>query len=172
MKKILITGMSASGKTTLGSELLKRGYFVIDLDKSDTCSWQNRETKKPAEYFPGCGSKFFADNEWFCDFSKVEDIINSSAKEGPVFIVGITTNIFSLLNNFDKIYLLKINQDVLKHRLAHRNTNSFGKDEKDREWIISSLNPFQQKMESAGAIPLDGTKPVIGLADKVTAEIA
>jgi adenylylsulfate kinase-like enzyme len=45
MRKVYITGVSGTGKTTTAKELQKRGFYVISIDEVDNlCSWIDQET--------------------------------------------------------------------------------------------------------------------------------
>jgi len=164
MKKIFITGSSASGKSTLGEQLKSRGYSVIDIDETGSCAWHKNGTEEIENYSPGLGRKWLEEHEWICDYDKIWGEIESTKSE-VVFVVGITTNQYSVLEKFDSVYLLTVDPDTLLHRLKNRTTNYFGKDESEQEFLLD-INPrFEKRMIDLGATALDSSKPVEELAD-------
>jgi adenylate kinase family enzyme len=48
MKHILLTGMSATGKSSVIRELAARGYKAIDADDDGWSHWVNMKTGRPA----------------------------------------------------------------------------------------------------------------------------
>ncbi len=69
MKKIYITGVSGTGKTTIAKELEKRGYYGISIDEvKDLCSWINRETGQKGGWKDADMNLEFVDkHNWICD---------------------------------------------------------------------------------------------------------
>jgi len=57
MKKIYITGISGTGKSTIAEELNKKGIYSIDIDseKFNLCHWKNKETKEAVYFEYGMG---------------------------------------------------------------------------------------------------------------------
>jgi broad-specificity NMP kinase len=172
MKKIFITGSSASGKSTLGEELKKRGFAVIGIDETiGSCNWYKCGTHEVENYHPGLGKEWLKNHEWICDFKQIEKKIDSYSDMKVVFVVGITTNQYDFLDKFDQVFLLKIDPDTLLHRLKNRTTNNFGKDASEQEFLLEINESFEKRMEDIGAIALDSTEPVKELADSVIQKI-
>lgn len=48
MKRVLLTGLSATGKSTVVRELAERGFKAIDLDTEEWSTWSNN-IRTPAE---------------------------------------------------------------------------------------------------------------------------
>lgn len=172
MKKIFITGSSASGKSTLAQELSSRGYNTLDIDKvMGSCNWYNKTNGEIADYHPELGKKWLEDHEWICDFSQIESKIKDFNKQDIVFVAGITSNQFDFLNKFDEIFLLQIKGEDMLYRLKNRDTNSFGKDDSEQEYLLEINEDFEKRMIDIGAIGLDATEPVTVLADKIIEQV-
>lgn len=171
MKKIYITGISASGKSTLGKELEKRGYPVVDIDETGACKWYRNDTHEVADYHPGVGKQWLKEHDWVCDFSQIEKKIEALSDNEAVFVAGITINQDSFLKKFDHVFLLRIDPETLLHRLKNRTTNYFGKDESEQEHLLEIKDSFEKWMINLGAQTLDASKPMEQLADDILKKI-
>ena len=49
MKKVLLTGMSGTGKSTLADALTTRGYKANDADSDEWCEWVQVSTSDETE---------------------------------------------------------------------------------------------------------------------------
>lgn len=172
MKKIFITGASASGKSTLCEEFVSRELQAFDIEKlPGVCAWLNKSSGDVAKYRPGVGEEWFAKNDWICDFGKINEKINSYVDSEVVYVFGICTNQYSFLNEFDQIFLLHIDDETMKYRLTNRTTNHFGKDPKEQGGRVRFKNIYINKMLKLDAIPLDATKPIKDIADIIVEKI-
>lgn len=161
-KKIYITGVSGTGKSTLGLELQKRGCFVIDIDEGDLCTWCDKAGNRVCEDRDGIA--WLDEHHWNCDIQRLEKEIEESADD-HVFIVGISSN----LDNypFDKILLLSVDPETLVKRLTERTTNDFAKDPEEQQFVLKMKDEYEKKMSAKGAVFLDGWKPVSELANNI-----
>ena len=86
MKRILLTGMSGTGKSSVIAELRKRGYQAVDMDEP---GW--------SEYAP--------DGEWVWREDRVQERL--SCEDGDVlFVSGCAINQGKFYPLFDNIVLL------------------------------------------------------------------
>ncbi len=92
MKKVYITGVSGTGKTTIAQELEKRGYYAISIDEVDgLCSWIDQETGrndggKEAEMTV----EFVDKHDWICDISSLAKLLEKDVD--IAFVLGMATN--------------------------------------------------------------------------------
>ena len=60
MKKVYITGVSGTGKSTITEELARRGIFAVSTDAIEgLCCWRNKKTREKIKY------DFNGDENWF-----------------------------------------------------------------------------------------------------------
>ena len=60
MKKIYITGISGTGKSTIAKELEKQGVYTISIDEvNGLCCWRHKKTGEQVEYNAN------NDKDWF-----------------------------------------------------------------------------------------------------------
>jgi len=126
MNVYLINGPSGSGKSSIGNELQKRGYKVIDTDE-ELGYYANLETNKEV-VFPGknVAEEWYSQNGWIWNKLRVEEVLDG-ATETTFFCGGaLNENIF--YPHFTQIFRLMIDSDTLVRRIKNRgddqNTNN------------------------------------------------
>ncbi len=117
MKEYLIEGVSGAGKTTIGEELDKLGYKVIDGD-DELADFTDPKTGLPTDDHDY--------KNWLWDEDKFNAALQN-ADADIVFVCGGAMNKPDFMHHFEKTFTLHINDEVLKHRLATRTTNDYGK---------------------------------------------
>jgi dephospho-CoA kinase len=107
VRRVLLTGMSGTGKSTLIHALRARGYKSIDMDE------------------PGW-SEHRADGDWVWREDRVEELLAVEDSE-VLFISGCAENQVKFYSQFDHIILLSAPADILVERLMTRTSNPYGK---------------------------------------------
>jgi len=127
MANYLITGVAGSGKSTIGRELHRRGYRVVDTDRV----WGQRIQLPTA----GRGFNLHSHPElarehpayehgeaWVWDIAKARQAL---ANKSPVrFFFGGADNEFSLYIMFDKVFVLCADRQSIEDRLKQRTDHS------------------------------------------------
>jgi broad-specificity NMP kinase len=163
--KIFITGISGTGKTTLGRNLKEKGFSVIDIDEDRLCHWYNKETGNVVDYKAELNKDFISKHSWMCDIKKLKDLIDISSN--PVFIIGMPENIDEIISISDKIIILKCSPETFISRILEREDNDFGKDESAQKEILQMYTLFETKMDTLGAIPVDTEDSIDNVVKKV-----
>ena len=87
-----------------------------------------------------------------------------------VFVCGIARNQDELLDLFDRVFLLRIDEATQEARLAaHDALHPPGRSQAGREEIRAGRAMFETQMLRAGTVALDGTAPTAVLADELLA---
>lgn len=169
MNLIYITGISGAGKSTVQQELQRRGYTAYDADEHDITLWYNiktgQRTDEPDETTKNT-SKWVRDHEWRMSEARLREIAQEHPDE-PVFICGTSSNRHSLFHLFKKIFCLTLDQETLKHRLATRDTNNFGKSEAQLNNILNWHEVSVEEDKKSGAILVDATKPLNEVVEEI-----
>ena len=106
MKRILLTGMSGTGKSSVVRELVARGYKAVDTDDG----W--------VEPLPD------GRQQWRSD--AIQQLLDTEDTDA-LFIAGCEENQAQFHSRFDHIVLLSAPLDVMLQRLATRADNPYGK---------------------------------------------
>ncbi len=166
MKKIFITGISGTGKTTIAEELKKRGYHAISIDETaGLCSWRNRKTN---EKFVGDAilNKEFTDtHKWICDIELLKEHMGTDSK--TVFVLGMASNREEIADLFDKVLLLQCKPETFLRRLNTRTNNSHGRDESIQNHMLEWYEAFESKMLKNGAVSINTDRPINEVVDEV-----
>jgi shikimate kinase len=144
--RVLITGMSGVGKSSLLSELARRGYRTVDTDYGDY-----HET---------------IDGERLWREERIDALL-SGHHDGPLFVQGTTRNQVRFYPRFDHIVLLSAPADVLVERLTTRTTNPYGKNPEDVAETLDYLETVEPLLREAATLEVVATMPVAQVADIV-----
>lgn len=170
MKKIYITGISGTGKTTISKELEKRGIYSISIDEIDNlCVWSNKKTGEKIYREVELNKDFIDTHDWICDVDMLKDLINKG--KDKVVVLGVASNQKHFLDMFDKILLLQCKPETFISRILQRTDNDFGKDESAQESILGWYKKFEEEMINTGAVPVDVEKPLEEVVEKVIKEM-
>jgi len=114
--RFLVTGASATGKTTVGELLERAGYLVIEADEA-LAGWVDPATARPA---PAPGPDWDGSApEWRWEAERVDQLF-ASMGPGPLFVCGGAENEHRFLDRFDGVLVLVASDSVLKKRLRRR----------------------------------------------------
>lgn len=141
MVRILITGMSGAGKTTVLEELSRRGYLTIDTD---------------------CDGWVLPDGTW--DEPRMSALLASN----PFVVVsGTVGNQGSFYGRFSAVVLLSAPVEVLIDRVSNRTNNPYGNSLEDQAAIRRYVLDVEPLLRNGATLELDGRRPVSDLADEV-----
>jgi dephospho-CoA kinase len=148
MTRVLITGMSGTGKSTVIAELAARGYRAVDLDSPE---WSYTRD----------------DGEWVWREDRVERLLADDDGDPPRFVSGCSINMVRFYPRFDEIVLLSAPTDVMLERIATRTTNLFGKTDAEREKILRDTAEVEPLLRRVATREIVTT----GTVDEVAARI-
>jgi shikimate kinase len=153
MTRVLITGMSGTGKSTLLAELSARGYQTVDTDYGD--------------YYE------LVDGERLWRTDRIEALLRAApAGSGQVlFVQGTTRNQGAFYPWFEYIVLLSAPAEVLIERLTTRTTNPYGKDPAELAETLRYAQTVEPLLRASATIEVVTTIPVGQVADTVLAHV-
>lgn len=142
MKRILLTGMSGTGKSTVIEELQSRGFVAIDTDYDDWC----QEVTDPLT----------GETEWVWDEERIRELLIRPLS-GPLFVSGCRTNQGQFYPYFDFKVLFSAPLEVMLERVASRATNDYGKQEDERAEIVANFEMVQPLLKKSADVELDSS---------------
>src|SRR3954471_2154362 len=119
MARILITGMSGTGKSTALCALGARGHRTVDTDSDRWSRW----VRLPD------GSQ-----DWIWREQAMRELLTGQAA-GSLFVAGCKSNQGEFYPLFDHIVLLSAPAEVLLARIAARTDNPYGKSPPERAMV-------------------------------------
>lgn len=147
MKRVLLTGMSGVGKSTLVDELAARGYRAVDIDQP---GW--------SEHAP--------DGDWIWCESRVQDLL--AAEDGAwLFVSGCAENQIKFHPRFDAIVLLSASKDIVVERLATRTNNPYGKRPEEVAEVLGYMDTVEPRLRRVAHHEVDTSVPLTEVVTKV-----
>lgn len=144
MKRVLLTGMSGTGKSSVIQALAARGYKAIDTDDG----W--------CEPLPDGRQRWQED--------AIEQLLDTE-DASVLFVAGCEENQIRFYSRFDLIILLSAPPEVVVERLASRASNPFGKSPGELERVLDDLRTVEPLLHKAADHEIRTTVP---LSDVVT----
>jgi shikimate kinase len=138
---VLVTGMSGVGKSTLLTELSRRGYETVDTDYG---GWHR------------------PDGTW--DEQRMGALLDQQA---TVVVSGTADNQGRFYERFDHVVLLSAPLAVLIERVSSRSNNPYGKTPEQQADIARYVREVEPLLRRGATVTLDCRRPVGELADTV-----
>lgn len=150
MKRVLVTGMSGVGKSSLLGELAARGYRTVDTDYGDYHE--------------------LIDGEWLWREDRIDALLSQEGA-GLLFVQGTTRNQVQFYSRFDHIVLLSAPAEILVERLTRRTNNPYGKDPSDVTETLGYLETVEPLLRQSATLEVVTTATVVQVADIVLAHV-
>ena len=148
--RVLVTGMSGTGKSTALAELARRGYRVVDTDSPEWSEW-----------VPGA-------DEWLWREDRIAELLAEDG-EPALFVSGCMSNQRKFYDRFDAIVLLSAPAEVILERVERRTTNDYGKTARERDLIVTHLETIEPLLRVRATHELDASRPVAEIVDALIA---
>jgi dephospho-CoA kinase len=146
MSRVLVTGMSGVGKSTLLEGLARRGYTVLDTD------------------FDGW---VLADGRW--DEARMSDLLD---RVTSIVVSGTVENQVNFYDRFDHIVLLSAPIDTLLERVITRTSNPYGSRPEEQRELAHYVETVEPLLRQGASVELDGRAEPASLVDAVEILIA
>ena len=151
MKRVLLTGMSGSGKSTVTSELAARGYKALDLDCDTYSEWVQLDGTLESP-----GSPVESDRDWMWRAERVHQLLSLEDAD-VLFLSGCASNMRQFLPRFDRIILLSAPADVIVERLKSRTNNPYGKHPDEVARVLHLLQTVEPLPRRAATHEIDSS---------------
>lgn len=135
MRKILLTGMSGTGKSSVIDRLTALGYRAVDLDGP---LW----------------SAYDETGDWLWREERVRTLLDRDAGD-LLFVSGCATNQVRFHAEFDVIILLSAPRDVIVERVTARTNNDYGKRPGELEEILTYVDTVEPRLRKVATHEVD-----------------
>jgi dephospho-CoA kinase len=139
MKRMLITGMSGTGKSSVVQELAARGYQAYDLDTPEWSEWVEAD---PSDALTPTEGK-----DWIWREDRVRALLSRPVNY-TMFVSGCAENMGRFFPLIDTIILLTAPAATILDRLAARSPGGYGHAAAERRKVaglISTIEPLLRK---------------------------
>jgi broad-specificity NMP kinase len=165
MYRVLITGVSGVGKSTVVEALAARGHRAVDTDYGGYCS------PTPDEDPPGP----VAQPGWVWNEARLLSLLDTA--EGPtapteaLFISGCVPNQGRFYADFDRIVLLSAAPEVVRARLLARTGNDYGKAPGELERALRDQAEVEPLLRAGATLEIDTDAPIETVMRQILAHV-
>lgn len=160
----LVSGNPGSGKSTLTSELRRRGRRALDADLvPGLAAWLDARGTVVGDGSLKPNRELLATCFWGWSGTRLCEVLDDLGSEG--ILLGIAVNQWEFIERFDRLVLLELGPTTQRKRVASR-------DPLFREQIENGLPVFQAQMLAHGAARVDATRATTEVADAVIRSLA
>jgi dephospho-CoA kinase len=146
VKRVLLTGMSGTGKSSVVRALAARGYKAVDTD--DGCSEPLPDGRQ----------------QWRED--AIDRLLDAEDAD-VLFVAGCEENQAQFHPRFDHIVLLSAPVETLLERVATRTGNPYGKSPDDLSRILDDLENVEPLLRRAADHEIRTTAPLDEVVEDV-----
>jgi hypothetical protein len=162
IQNYLIEGSSGAGKTTVATELERRGYHVVHGDRM--LAYQG-DPETGARLAPPSGDLQFISDHHIWDLGKVLAIL-ADPRHPKTFFCGGSRNWHKFIHRMDAVFLLELDRATLERRIDAR-VNEWGSEPAERA-IVMALHETRKYQPDQG-IRIDATRPLAEVVDTILA---
>lgn len=152
MKRVLLTGMSGTGKSTVIGELASRGYRAIDTDDDGLTVWTGTGT------------------EWLWREDRIQRLLSLEDAE-VLFISGCTRNQVTFYPRLDHVILLSAPVQVIVQRLATRTTNQYGKHPDELAEVLRYRETVEPLLRGGASLEVDTSAPLEQVVETILSHV-
>jgi shikimate kinase len=149
VKRILLTGMSGTGKSTVIGELAVRGFKAVDADSDEFSEWVEVTGDSGVP-----GSPVEPDRDWVWREDRIQELLSTEDAD-VLFLSGCAPNMGKFLHQFDRIILLSAPAEVIIERLAARTNNPYGKHPDQVAGVLHNLETVEPLLRRAAGHEID-----------------
>ncbi len=146
MKRILITGMSGTGKSSVIEALGRRGHDAVDVDSPAWSEWKAVATEGQQETE--------AQPEWVWREEKIAALLEQE-RSAPLFISGCASNQGRFYPLLETVVLLSAPTETILARVALRSNNNYGKSAEERTMILQNIQDIEPLLRSGCDLEFD-----------------
>jgi len=148
VRRVLVTGMSGTGKSSALAELGRRGFRVVDTDLPGWNEWRG--------------------DGWSWREARIAELL--ATEDGrTLYVSGCVSNQGRFYDRFDAVVLLSAPAGVILERIAGRTTNDYGKSAAERELVLRHLAEVEPRLRATCTHELDASRPLVEVVEALVA---
>jgi len=159
VKRVLLTGMSGTGKSSVLSMLRARGFKTVDTDYG---GWSEQVDIPASGDQPGQSQA----KEWLWREDLVSRLISTEDSD-VLFVSGAARNQTKFYPRFDHVVLLTAPVSVITERLAGRMNNPYGKDPAELAEVLALKETVEPALRRAADLEIDTSIPLAEVVQKI-----
>ena len=166
VRNYLIEGVSGAGKTAVAAELQQRGYHAIHGDR-ELAYQGDPQTGEPLDgsaHGKSISDVAFAHKHHLWDVDKIKSLV-ADQSHAISFFCGGSRNSHRFIELFDGVFVLEVDLDTLKRRLAGRPKDEFGGTPAERD-VVMRLHGTKEDIPKS-ATTIDATAPLASVVDDI-----
>src|SRR5579871_6319572 len=139
--RILVTGMSGTGKSSTLEALRLLGFRTVDTDEGDWTEWSE-----------AAGGYVWREE-------RIAELLAGDERP-PLYVSGTVSNQGRFYDRFDAVVLLSAPANVLLSRIETRDNNPYGKAPDERELILRHLAEVEPLLRRTCSHEIDAAAPL------------
>ena len=159
MKRVFLTGMSATGKSTVISELTARGYKAVDTDYD---GWSELVDVPANSGQSGVGGR----QDWLWREDRIARLLSTEDAD-VLFISGGATNQVKFYGQFDHIVLLTAPIALITERLVTRTNNPYGKHPDELARVLALKETVEPMLRRVADLEIDTSVPLNEVVERI-----
>ena len=160
MKRVLITGMSGTGKSSVIERLSALGYKTVDTDDGGFSELVALDPTDPKSL----GSS----EEWRWNEARIGALLDAEDAD-VLFVSGTSSNQSKFYPRFDHIVLLTAPDAVMTERMRTRTNNPYGQDPGDVARQLELKPLVEPWLRRAAGLVIDTSAPLDEVVAKIVA---
>lgn len=162
MKRILLTGISGVGKSTVTDELARCGFKAVDVDCDDFSEW----VTVSGVLAESAGTPVEAGRDWVWREDRIDQLLSTPEVE-VLFVSGCAPNMGKFLHHFDHVILLSAPAEVIADRLQTRTSNPYGRHPDEVVRVLRLKESVEPVLRSVARHEIDTSVPLDAVVARV-----
>ena len=157
MLRVLVTGMSGTGKSTLLDRLAARGFKTVETDDHPSLLQfvPPAAGAGPASSIDSAGQE----GEWRWHEERIQQLLSTEDAE-VLFVSGTVRNQRKFYPQFDHVILLSAPVPVIVERLATRTNNPYGKHPDELADVLTNVETVEPLLRGGATLEVDASVPI------------
>lgn len=160
MRRVLITGMSGTGKSSVIARLAELGYKAVDTDDGGYFELVDPDEATRRQFGDG--------KEWRWRADRIAALLDTEDAD-VLFFSGTSSGQSRFYPRLDRIVLLTAPDPVMAERMRTRTNNPYGHDEADVERQLALKPIVEPMLRRAAHVVIDTRGPLDDVVARVLA---